>query len=255
MAARPDLHEQAGLEVAPEPEAPHVIQGPHVVKTWDTPVGAPYPQQQHQHVPTSPEYGQLSPQAGYLSPGSGGSPAQFTGSYAPSTPEKSYEPRIMGIRRRRFWLIFGPLIAILVIGLAVGLGVGLGTSHSTESSATTTTSTLSTTSSTSTTSSSPTATATTQSLSCPSDNATVYTANNDDNFLVLCNLDYNSGGGTTDMSNLVTATAVECANTCASNAGCVGAGWGNYEGSLTCWMKSGLGEPQDAVNWYFMVKQ
>lgn len=33
----------------------------------------------------------------------------------------------MGMPRKKFWLIVGPLIAIFVIGVAIGLGVGLGT--------------------------------------------------------------------------------------------------------------------------------
>lgn len=40
--------------------------------------------------------------------------------------QKQQQPKtIMGLPRRKFWLIIGPLLLLLAIGLAVGLGVGL----------------------------------------------------------------------------------------------------------------------------------
>jgi hypothetical protein len=100
------------------------------------------------------------------------------------------------------------------------------------------------------------ATPTVSSFSCPSDNGTIYASTTDSKtFLVRCNIDYNSGGGTQDIDKVVTATAADCANTCAANGACTGAGWGEYYGTTYCWMKSSLGSSQSAPNWYFMVKQ
>ena len=44
---------------------------------------------------------------------------------------------------------------------------------------------------------------------------------------------------------------------CASQDGCVGAGWGAgdfNDGRATCWLKSELGEPNDAPGWSFAVE-
>jgi hypothetical protein len=44
---------------------------------------------------------------------------------------------------------------------------------------------------------------------------------------------------------------------CASQEGCVGAGWGEGDfddGRPTCWLKSELGEPNDAPLWSFAVE-
>ena len=42
-----------------------------------------------------------------------------------------------------------------------------------------------------------------------------------------------------------------CIEACAQQSDCVGAGWGNYQGSLTCWLKSYLGRSQGSGQWYF----
>lgn len=109
-----------GLEVRPEHEAPHALYDPGAQKPW------------HSH-PTSPVhsgYGQPPYSPLYPPPSSHpgadwNSHSAYDGGQLQS--EKMTGGTIMGIRKKKFWLIFGPLIAVLVIGLAVGLGVGLGT--------------------------------------------------------------------------------------------------------------------------------
>lgn len=250
-----EVHEQAGLEVVQEPEAPHVVNGPTVY-------GKPFDQTQESYNQSYAQYGGgASPyqeHSQYLqSPQYAGSPvhpehsqwAQSQGGpVGPGASEKGApEPTILGINRKKFWLIFGPLLAVLVIGLAVGLGVGLGTSHS---SSTTTAS-----SSATATSSSATATATVSEITCPSSNGSYYVTSDNTKFLVLCNLDYNQGGGSEDISNPITSTVEDCATTCANNGTCAGAGWGSYYDTTYCWMKSYLGTSQSASNWYFLIKE
>jgi len=43
----------------------------------------------------------------------------------------------------------------------------------------------------------------------------------------------------------------ECINTCAEQEGCVGAGWGDYNGRDVCWLKSKLATAQKSSAWYF----
>lgn len=127
-------HEQPGLEVIEEPEAPQVVQGPTYPKQqWDQSTvnsGSPY---QQTHTPVHAGYGQYPPQAAGYPP----SPAPWGSSHTGTgtIPEKSVGPTICGIKRRKFWLIVGPLIAVFIIGLAVGLGAGLGLSHSSSTTA------------------------------------------------------------------------------------------------------------------------
>jgi hypothetical protein len=63
--------------------------------------------------------------------------------------------------------------------------------------------------------------------------------------------DYNSNIGTTiDLYNTATDTLVACMELCSGTEDCVGAGWGHG----TCWLKSRLGEPNDAPAWSFLVQ-
>lgn len=137
LEVKPDL--QPGLEVVPEPEAPQVVSGPISQKPWDqtSPNSPQYHQQQQQqyhqqYQATSPAhdvYDQPSPYSPYQQPPSShlGGISDWNGTVGPSPSERAARgPTIMGVRRKKFWLIVGPLIAIFVIGVAVGLGVGLG---------------------------------------------------------------------------------------------------------------------------------
>ncbi|KAK4039973.1 hypothetical protein C8A01DRAFT_36023 [Parachaetomium inaequale] len=71
-------------------------------------------------------------------------------------------------------------------------------------------------------------------------------------------VDYNSNLGTTaDMYNTPTDTLRECIDLCAGQDGCVGAGWGHGDTGGTraiCWLKSRLGEANDAPLWSFAVE-
>jgi hypothetical protein len=119
-------HEQAGLEVVPEPEAPQVVEKPyheqintpfsHTPVSQATVGGYTYP------VPSSSYYAQ----SGYLD-----SRPRWGGNSSKDTPtDRRLKKKILGLPRRRFWWAFGLLLAILVIGIAVGLGIGLGTRKS-----------------------------------------------------------------------------------------------------------------------------
>lgn len=93
------------------------------------------------------------------------------------------------------------------------------------------------------------------SIKCPDNNNSFYDSTNSAKFVVLCNLDYNSGGGSKDIGSVVTSSVQECADACAANGSCAGAGWGDYYGTTYCWLKSQLGTSQSASNWFFVVKQ
>ncbi|KAH8645428.1 hypothetical protein BX600DRAFT_164734 [Xylariales sp. PMI_506] len=255
--------DQPGLEVAPVADAPEVVEGPIEHKPWGsgTHLGGHSNYQQtpppgvafasHHYSPPPP------PSAGYVNsdaPQSSWDPSQTSSGY-PAASEKPFDddPRICGIKRRTFWLVVGPFLALLVIGLAVGLGVGLSLGHSSTQSSTSANSTS--TSTASATSSAATSTPTVSTIICPGDNTTYYDTDDGTKFLVLCNLDFNSGGGSVDLDHVVTTSIDDCASTCANHSACMGAGWGNYQGTYYCWMKSTLGVTQSASNWYFVVKQ
>ena len=117
--------DQPGLEFRPEHEAPHALYGPGVQKPWN-------PQSPHTTSPVHNGYGQSPYSPLYPPPPPSSHPGADWNPHSAhdvgqSQSEKAPGGTIMGIRKKKFWLIFGPLIAVLVIGLAVGLGVGLGT--------------------------------------------------------------------------------------------------------------------------------
>ncbi|KAI1370925.1 hypothetical protein F4677DRAFT_325235 [Hypoxylon crocopeplum] len=261
------FQDQPGLEVAPEPEPPQVIQGPTIIeKPYDG--TAQYGQEQQGVFHQNNAYpNNAYPPSGYppsnhpaLAPQGqpywGGSQdgTYITDRFPPST-EPPNGGTILGLKKKTFWFIFGPLIALLVIGLAVGLGVGLGNNHdSSDLSSTAAPATTPTTTSSAGTSS---ATAAPTPIACPQANGTIYQGAGNDPFLVLCNVDYNgnSGGGTTDIANEETSTVEDCIDACAANSTCAGAGWGNYQGQDICWMKGSLGQSQPAPNWFFVIRQ
>ncbi len=92
-------------------------------------------------------------------------------------------------------------------------------------------------------------------MQCPLNNNTLYQADFSKSFLLLCGRDYNSNAGSEDLFNQPKATMGECIQTCANNTGCAGAGWGNYQGTMTCWLKSTLGQSNKSPNWYFAIKE
>jgi hypothetical protein len=65
----------------------------------------------------------------------------------------------------------------------------------------------------------------------------------------LCGRDYNSNNnrGTMDMYSAPADSMAECIDLCGAQEGCVGAGWGKG----ICWLKSRLGEFNEADGWYF----
>lgn len=133
-------HDQPGLEVAPESEL-HVVQAQTVNQAPPQSPG----QYAYGHQP------QTQPGNAYLS--GAYSPSGYPPGYPPSypaiaSPSQAYwkgsqdgthitdgdlpkpaQPTILGLRKTVFWLIFGSLIALFVVGLAIGLGVGLGVKH------------------------------------------------------------------------------------------------------------------------------
>ncbi|KAH9897388.1 hypothetical protein F4778DRAFT_782974 [Xylariomycetidae sp. FL2044] len=149
--------------------------------------------------------------------------------------------RVLGLRPKICMLVFGPMVVLLIVGLAVGLGVGLSSASKSDSSPTP--------SATSTPAPSP--------ITCPSANGTIYddTGNDDASFEILCNIDYNGVGGAEDLSNEEVGSVEDCIAACAGETACRGAGYGNFYGVNTCYLKGRLGEPQDATNWFFVVRQ
>ncbi|XXG93775.1 hypothetical protein Hte_000024 [Hypoxylon texense] len=271
MSSNKYYQDQPGLELAPEPELPHVVEGPTIIeKPYDGSNQYAYEQQQQQqfHQGAFPQAypNGAYPPSGYPPPnqpavGAQGQPYWRTsqeGTYiTDGFPPGSLPPSggtILGLKKRTFWFIFGPLIALLVIGLALGLGIGLGTSHNSSSNSDATPATTPT-----TTSSSPTSTATAAStpITCPQANGTTYEAAGNDPFLILCNVDYNGNGGsgTTDIGNEETSTVEDCIDACAEDSACAGAGWGDYNGHNVCWKKGSLGSSNEAPNWFFVIRQ
>ncbi|KXJ91523.1 hypothetical protein Micbo1qcDRAFT_234002 [Microdochium bolleyi] len=151
---------------------------------------------------------------------------------------------ILGLRRRKFWLIIGPLLLILAMGLAVGLGVGLSARSSSGGGGST--------------ASAPAAAPT--PVACPAANGTVYTqtaADGGASFLVVCNVDYNGndpGSGTTDLTNMASVSVEDCMKSCAATRDCAGAWFGDYYGRK-CFLKSTLGVSHVSKNSFFVIKQ
>ncbi|KAI1075990.1 hypothetical protein F5B20DRAFT_557794 [Whalleya microplaca] len=210
---------QASLEVSPYSELPQVVQ--------------PYLQ-----APAD------SPTSGY------------THSAYQQAPNPGNTDANIGLKdKKRFWRIFAlVIIVLLVIALAVGLGVGLGTrsNHSTAQSEADTTNSPTTAGSTPSSS-------TSTPLACPADaNATTQSADNEA-FTVLCGVDYSGkeDSANKDLDNMVLRSAEECIDVCASNNKCVGAGWGEIDGSgkTYCYMKSAIGKQNTAdANWMFVQR-
>ncbi|KAH7027286.1 uncharacterized protein B0I36DRAFT_364512 [Microdochium trichocladiopsis] len=231
-------------EVVPEPryyDHPHQ-QHQHHHQQWD--------QQQWAYPPPPPSDRPTSAypdsQAGWTSvsqrdpyPASEGDKSAAAAASSPKT--------ILGVRRRVFWCIIGPLLVILGIGLGVGLGVGLSSKKP------------SSVSSGATPSSYPPAP---DPLTCPAGNGTLYTepvANGGDSFLVVCNVDYNGNNpssGTTDLASTTAATVYQCINTCSGNSECAGAWFGDLSGKKWCFLKSRLGvQGPSAGNAIFVIRQ
>jgi hypothetical protein len=68
-------------------------------------------------------------------------------------------------------------------------------------------------------------------------------------------VDYNSADGAVELANLNTATMAACIDACAARTGCSSAGWGNFFGANTCFMKSAIGKPNTSASWYFAIEQ
>ncbi|KAI1074540.1 hypothetical protein F5B20DRAFT_433262 [Whalleya microplaca] len=242
----------------PESELPQVVNGPVIEKPYNHsqyPYGypAPIPPVQQGYPNGAYPSDGYPPTSAYPSSSHAGMQwSSQDGAYANDQPPSSSPPNgtVLGLRKRTFWLIFGPLIALLVIGLAVGLGVGIGTAHKdTRGTTSTTTNTSPTSTSTSSSTAAPTP------VACPQANGTIYQGKGQAPFMVLCNIDYNGAAGTTDVGNMTEDSVEDCMSLCSGNSSCAAAGWGNFEGTDTCYMKGSLGAPNDAPNWFFVIKQ
>ncbi|GAM89397.1 hypothetical protein ANO11243_074350 [Dothideomycetidae sp. 11243] len=71
------------------------------------------------------------------------------------------------------------------------------------------------------------------SISCPASNNTVYTALNNETFLIECGVDHAAG----DMGSLTTQTFAQCVEACANTQGCIDV---SLSGTA-CYMKSSVG--------------
>ncbi|KAI1768911.1 hypothetical protein GGR53DRAFT_315475 [Hypoxylon sp. FL1150] len=198
----------------------------------------------------------------------------------PPRPPKE-DIRVCGIKRAAFYVVLAVGFFLLVAAIAVGLGVGLGTRKSGGSVAGDATAadlgaiSSSLSSSSPSTTNTPTLTASTTATSiivsptpsftgilipgpviCPQDNNTVYVSQGTSKpFNVQCGFDYNSANGARDITHMHKPTMAQCIDACGERAGCVGVGWGNYQGTYQCWMKSKLGDPNPSSQWYFAQLQ
>ena len=91
-------------------------------------------------------------------------------------------------------------------------------------------------------------------IECPeSDGLTYVSPDKKDRFFKLtCGADYNSIDGAKELTSVTTDTLGECIDACSARPTCVGAGWGNFYGLDTCFMKTKLGKPNDSPSWYFV---
>ncbi|KAI0883520.1 uncharacterized protein GGS22DRAFT_190179 [Annulohypoxylon maeteangense] len=193
--------------------------------------------------------------------------------YSPSMPPRprKEEPRIYGIKRNTFFIVVAISAFLLVVAAAVGLGVGLGTRRDVGLSAgsaaanggaagSSPTSTIPTSTTTTTTRTSPTPIFTGASVPgpvfCPQNNNTVYIAQGSSKpFNIQCGRDYSSQNGALDIVHIQKPTMSSCIDACGKRDDCVGVGWGTYQSSPQCWMKSKLGEPNWSPLWYFAQLQ
>lgn len=93
-------------------------------------------------------------------------------------------------------------------------------------------------------------------VTCPQNNNTVYLAAASSSspskaFNVECGHDYSSNDGAKDITQRKGVdTMAECLDLCGARAECVGVGYGDFEGTWTCWLKSQLGQPNNSPQWY-----
>ncbi|KAI2465331.1 hypothetical protein F4781DRAFT_34946 [Annulohypoxylon bovei var. microspora] len=199
--------------------------------------------------------------------------------YSPSMPPRppGEDTRVCGVKRNSFFVVLAVGLFLLVVAVAVGLGVGLGTRNSagvaadsaaanvgagssSSSSSLPSTSTTPTSTTPTSTKVSPTpsftGTAVLGPVICPQNNNTVYVAQGSSKpFNIQCGRDYNSANGARDISHMQESTMASCINACGNRDDCVGVGWGYYQGTYECWMKSKLGEPNSSSSWYFAQLQ
>lgn len=110
-------------------------QAPEVVPHTSLPEVVPAPQHDQHHYQQQqqwPKQDSEVPSSAYPESQGGWTsvsqrvPPPVAESEKVETPAKT----ILGLRRRKFWLIIGPLLLVLAIGLGVGLGVGLSSKSS-----------------------------------------------------------------------------------------------------------------------------
>ncbi|KAK3504744.1 hypothetical protein B0T13DRAFT_454099 [Neurospora crassa] len=181
----------------------------------------------------------------------------------------------LGTKRQVAWWLLAIGIFLIVVGVAVGVGVGVGAGKGggkkDENSPTPTTTTTTTTAHPTWTHTAnlppPTAYATitpSTSIICPNNNLTLYAPSDDTvttsssrgkGYLLLCDRDYNSLAGAEEITHRESDSIETCIDRCAEVDNCIGAGWGNYNGKQTCWLKSRLGHPGWTPGWYMAVRE
>ncbi|KAI0016297.1 hypothetical protein F4780DRAFT_696734 [Xylariomycetidae sp. FL0641] len=189
------------------------------------------------------EFGRQTPGANSASRlGSGGGAGGSKGGLGGGVWASDDGRRICGITRSMFFVVLAVGVFFVVVAVAVGVGVGLGTG-STPTTPSNETATGN--------SSLPTYTGTPGDLACPSSNNTVYVSSYSSPFDIQCGRDYSSSGGARDLEHMTMATLAECIDACGARDDCVGVGYGSYQNSPTCWMKSQLGDPNWSYDWSF----
>ncbi|KAK1831764.1 hypothetical protein QBC39DRAFT_371702 [Podospora conica] len=179
----------------------------------------------------------------------------------PPKPPADDEPRILGLKRRLFFILVAVIVIVLVIGIATGVGVGVAMNgqDSPPPPPTNTTTPPPEQQQPTRLLPFPLATATTSPsdlIQCPGANLTLYHSKADlsRKFLVFCGRDYHSSAGAHDLLSKDAETMAQCIDYCAGVKECVGAGWGYQQGRYVCWLKSRLGEARVAGAWCFGVE-
>ncbi|KAF7544787.1 hypothetical protein G7046_g9715 [Stylonectria norvegica] len=156
--------------------------------------------------------------------------------------------KILGMRKKIFFIVLAVAILLVVIAIAVGLGVGLAMRHSSDSD-----SDSDDPKSTDTPSSGDKIISTaTANITCPASDNTTYQAEDTGRyFRIICAVDYNSDGGSVDLSSKNETSMAECIDACTSLSGCTAAGWGNFYDNKVCFMKKSVGSSVAVPGWIF----
>ncbi|KAK8057097.1 hypothetical protein PG996_011034 [Apiospora saccharicola] len=145
---------------------------------------------------------------------------------------KSDKGRILGMRKKRFWLsalLIGLLVVVITVGVVVGMQqsgkFAKNTSAQSNGGSSGATPTSSSTNPSATPSSTSSSGGGTGPVTCPTANNTTYTLPDHGHVKFKIGCGYSKDGG--DLQSTTASTFLECLENCAQRTGCVGVSWIN----------------------------